>query len=204
MNIGVANKQVKEMSIRALDSATHEALLSGLYVPESRFGVWFLGTEIWSKHVLKRAIEDLDRLIENRHSSYPVIVDVGCGFGRSFKMLSDRFRPAQMVGIDLDPKMLAGSVREAKRQGLHGRVQMRVGFISSPSRSIRRFGVLPPNISSSCRATQSPWRISSGTQARRRVAVCRVDQQVHPFLDHSPTLSSSNAMCNGQRLNISA
>src|SRR5271156_4914479 len=106
------------MSIRALDSATHEALLSGLYVPESRFGVWFLGTEIWANHVLKRAIEDLDRLIENRRASYPLIVDVGCGFGRSFKMLNDRFQPARIVGIDLDPKMLASSSLEARRQGL--------------------------------------------------------------------------------------
>jgi ubiquinone/menaquinone biosynthesis C-methylase UbiE len=106
------------MSIHALDSATHEARLSALYVPESRFGVWFLGTEIWAKHVLKCAIEDLDRLIENRRASYPVIVDVGCGFGHSFKMLNDRFRPVRMVGIDLDPKMLASSSREAKRKGL--------------------------------------------------------------------------------------
>lgn len=87
-------------------------------MPESSFGVWFLGTETWAKHVLKRAIEDLDGLIENRRASYPVIVDIGCGFGRSFKMLNDRFRPVRMVGIDLDPKMLAISSLEAKRQGL--------------------------------------------------------------------------------------
>jgi ubiquinone/menaquinone biosynthesis C-methylase UbiE len=87
-------------------------------VPESRFGVWFLGTDIWTKYVLKCAIEDLDRLIENRRESYPVIVDVGCGFGRSFKMLNDRFRPARMVGIDLDSNMIAGASLEAKRQGL--------------------------------------------------------------------------------------
>jgi 2-polyprenyl-3-methyl-5-hydroxy-6-metoxy-1,4-benzoquinol methylase len=100
-----------------IDSAS-EARRSGLYVPESRFGVWFLGTDIWATHVLKCAIEDLDRLIENRRSSYPVIVDVGCGFGRSFKMLNDRFRPDRMVGIDLDSKMIASSSLEAKRQGI--------------------------------------------------------------------------------------
>lgn len=110
--------QVKEMSFRALDSATHQPRRSALYVPESRFGVWFLGTEIWAKHVLKRAIEDLDRLMENRRASYPVIVDVGCGLGHSFKMLNDRFSPARIVGIDLDPTMLASSSREAKRKGL--------------------------------------------------------------------------------------
>ena len=24
------------------------------HVPESRFGIWFLGTEIWAEHVLER------------------------------------------------------------------------------------------------------------------------------------------------------
>ena len=109
---------MEETSLPAIDHATNEAPLSGPCVPESRFGVWFLGTDIWARHVLKPAITDLDRLIENRRASYPVIVDVGCGFGRSFKMLNDRFRPVRMVGIDLDPKMLASSSLEAKRQGL--------------------------------------------------------------------------------------
>jgi SAM-dependent methyltransferase len=109
---------VKGQSVHAFDSAAREARRSESYVPESRFGVWFLGTDIWTKYVLKCAIEDLDRLIENRRESYPVIVDVGCGFGRSFKLLNDRFRPARMVGIDLDSNMIASSSLEAKRQGL--------------------------------------------------------------------------------------
>lgn len=110
--------QVTSTSIRALDSARHGTPASTLYLPDSRFGVWFLGTETWAKHVLRRAIEDLDGLIKNRRVSYPVIVDVGCGFGRAFKMLNDRFRPIRLVGIDLDPKMLASSSREAKRHAL--------------------------------------------------------------------------------------
>jgi SAM-dependent methyltransferase len=109
---------VKGTLIHSFDSANRDGWRSELYVPESRFGVWFLGTDIWTKYVLKCAIEDLDRLIENRRESYPVIVDVGCGFGRSFKMLNDRFRPARMVGIDLDSNMIANSSLEAKRQGL--------------------------------------------------------------------------------------
>lgn len=109
-----------ETSIQALDSAPapHGARPSRLYVPESRFGVWFLGTETWAKYVLKPAVEDLDRLIQNRRASYSVLVDVGCGVGRSFKMLNDRFHPVRMVGIDLDFKMLASSSREAKKEGL--------------------------------------------------------------------------------------
>ncbi len=78
-------------------------------VPESSFGVWFLGTETWSIHVLKRAIVDLERLIKDRKPSYPVIVDVGCGWGQSFKYLSDRFSPEKMIGIDTDEKLLEAS-----------------------------------------------------------------------------------------------
>jgi ubiquinone/menaquinone biosynthesis C-methylase UbiE len=109
---------VIDTSIHALDGAAHDDRWSALYVPESRFGVWFLGTETWTKHVLKRAIDDLDRLIAHRRASYPVILDVGCGFGRSFKMLSDRFRPLQMLGVDVDPAMLAAASLETKRHGL--------------------------------------------------------------------------------------
>jgi ubiquinone/menaquinone biosynthesis C-methylase UbiE len=88
------------------------------YVPESRFGVWFLGTDIWAEHVLERAIKDLERLIRDRRRSYPVIVDVGCGFGRSFKLLHDRFAPQRMVGIDINPTMLAAAATEAARHQL--------------------------------------------------------------------------------------
>jgi ubiquinone/menaquinone biosynthesis C-methylase UbiE len=112
------NTEETEPSLHTLDSAAPDARLPEVYREESRFGVWFLGTETWAKRVLKPAIEDLERLTENRRTSYPVIVDVGCGFGRSFRMLNDRFRPVRMVGVDFDPKMLASSALEANRQGL--------------------------------------------------------------------------------------
>ena len=101
-----------------LDPAGGEGHRSGRFVQESRFGVWFLGTDIWANHVLKRAIEDLDHLISNRRPSYPVIADFGCGFGRSFEMLNDRFRPDRIIGIDFDREMLARSRQEAERHGL--------------------------------------------------------------------------------------
>ena len=88
------------------------------HVPETRFGLWFLKTEIWAEHVLERAVTDLDRLIANRRGSYPVIVDVGCGWGRSFKLLHDRFRPERMIGIDVDAALLEAAAAEASRHGL--------------------------------------------------------------------------------------
>lgn len=88
------------------------------YVPESRFGLWFLHTQTWAVHVLERAIKDLERLIPERRYSYPVIVDVGCGWGRSFQLLHSRFAPQRLIGIDVDPAMIAASAAEAARQGL--------------------------------------------------------------------------------------
>jgi ubiquinone/menaquinone biosynthesis C-methylase UbiE len=111
----------------SLDSSAADARWSSQYVAESRFGVWFLGTEVWARHVLERALKDLEGLIENRRASYPVIVDVGCGYGRSFKLLNERFAPKRMVGVDVDPKMLALATKEAARNGLTVELQQASG-----------------------------------------------------------------------------
>ncbi len=79
---------------------------TSLFVPETRFGIWFLGTEIWVEHVLERALDNLEELIEDRKSSYPVIIDVGCGWGRSFELLYQRFAPQCIIGADFDSGML--------------------------------------------------------------------------------------------------
>lgn len=88
------------------------------YVAESRFGLWFLATETWVEHVLTRALRDLEPLIKDRRPSYPVVADIGCGYGRSFKLLHERFRPERMIGIDINPAMLEASAQQATRHGL--------------------------------------------------------------------------------------
>lgn len=87
-------------------------------VPETHFGKWFLRTETWTVHVLERALQDLVRLIPDRRASYPVVVDVGCGGGRSLKKLHDRFAPSQLIGIDIDPGMLEVSAQAAARDAV--------------------------------------------------------------------------------------
>lgn len=101
-----------------LDKSLDLDLPSPTHVPETRFGIWFLGTETWVEHVLKCAINDLERLIEDRKPSYPVILDVGCGYGRSFKILKERFSPDRMIGTDIDQKMLAIAARQVRKQGV--------------------------------------------------------------------------------------
>jgi ubiquinone/menaquinone biosynthesis C-methylase UbiE len=110
---------------------------STVHVPETRFGLWFLGTDIWAVHVLERAIRDLERLIKDRKSSYPVILDVGCGWGRSFKLLSDRFAPRRLIGVDTDPNMLTASAVEAAKWNLRVEFRQDSGSrLSLPSQSV--------------------------------------------------------------------
>lgn len=113
-----------------IDFSLNADEISAPYVPESRFGVWFLRTEIWAEHVLKTAVNDLDRLIPNRRDSYPVIVDVGCGWGRSFKLLHNRFRPRRMIGIDIDPLMIEAASAETEKH------ELPVTFIRTSSSSL--------------------------------------------------------------------
>jgi len=98
------------------------------HVPESQFGIWFLGTGTWAKHVLERALNDLQRLIPNRRPSYDVVLDIGCGWGRSFKLLHERFSPRRLIGIDIDPNMLEAS--EAEVRGCNLSVDFLLGSAS--------------------------------------------------------------------------
>ncbi|MFC5475086.1 class I SAM-dependent methyltransferase [Paraherbaspirillum soli] len=88
------------------------------HVPETAFGIWFLQTKVWTWHVLERAIKDVERLIPARRESYPVVVDVGCGWGRSLPKLQRRFAPQRLIGLDVDPNMLEKSAAEAAAAGI--------------------------------------------------------------------------------------
>ncbi len=82
------------------------------YVPETAFGDWFLQTPTWDVHVLEVALRDLDPMMPARRASYPVVIDVGCGWGRSLKKLNDRFAPERLIGFDIAPKMVEAAARE--------------------------------------------------------------------------------------------
>jgi ubiquinone/menaquinone biosynthesis C-methylase UbiE len=92
------------------------------HVEETRFGKWFLRTETWRVHVLERAITDLVRLIPERKPSYEVVVDVGCGSGYSLPKLAQRFGPRELIGVDIDPEMLAAARAEAGKAGVEARL----------------------------------------------------------------------------------
>ena len=73
------------------------------YVEETRFGFWFLQSRVWQQHVLRVAIDDLKRVIDTPLPSAAVLLDAGCGQGKSFSLLQAAFAPAQLIGLDADP-----------------------------------------------------------------------------------------------------
>jgi len=93
--------------------------LGDIYVAETTFGKWFLRTHTWKLHVLERALKDLDRLIENRQTSYQTVVDVGCGYGESLPKLQQRFNPARLVGLDICEEMIDASERVNSKHELN-------------------------------------------------------------------------------------
>ena len=77
------------------------------FVEETRFGNWFLKSDTWKVHVLRRALDDLQRLLPGEATRFRRVIDVGCGFGHSFDELAARFSPDEIVGMDAAPDLQA-------------------------------------------------------------------------------------------------
>lgn len=82
------------------------------YVRDTAFGAWFLDTETWVQHVLRRALDDLQGMMEPGRT-YSEVLDVGCGRGRALRLLDERFRPRRIVGLDPEPGVQARVARAA-------------------------------------------------------------------------------------------
>lgn len=86
------------------------------FIAETDFGNWFLKSGVWKVHVLRRALNDLQRLMP-ANQRFESILDVGCGFGHSFAELSQRFRPGLIVGMDADPDLAERAGEQARLCG---------------------------------------------------------------------------------------
>jgi ubiquinone/menaquinone biosynthesis C-methylase UbiE len=96
------------------------------HVPETRFGVWFLGTQTWVQFVLEVAVADLLNLAGNRRpADVGVLLDVGCGQGKSFRLLERAFNPRSLIGIDAEPRILEKARSQARSDGAE--VDLRLG-----------------------------------------------------------------------------
>jgi ubiquinone/menaquinone biosynthesis C-methylase UbiE len=91
---------------------------SPTYVEETRIGFRFLSSFTWQHHVLRVAINDLQRLAGGNATIGGVLLDVGCGQGKSFRLLRDAFQPQRLIGLDADPHSLELSRVEAEQQGI--------------------------------------------------------------------------------------
>jgi SAM-dependent methyltransferase len=71
------------------------------WVRETRVGTWFLGTDMWRRHVLPGTMADLESLI-GKGPGLGRVLDIGCGQGFAFPLLDRHFRPDYLLGIDID------------------------------------------------------------------------------------------------------
>lgn len=95
-------------SLNVIVTTTHanDSAVASAFVPETRFGNWFLKTHTWQHHVLRVAINDLTQLAGSALPSAPVLLDVGCGHGQSLPLLDKAFRPSRLLGLDcFDPAL---------------------------------------------------------------------------------------------------
>jgi len=88
------------------------------WVPDTAFGRWFLSTDMWLQRVLAHAIADLKQLAgTNAPNSFNRLMDVGCGQGRVFSLLQQAFSPRQIVGVDIDARLLERAAQAARECG---------------------------------------------------------------------------------------
>jgi SAM-dependent methyltransferase len=94
------------------------------FVPETRFGTWFLGTRTWSRYVLEPALAELASLAPAPLPTGGTALDLGCGEGLALPWLAATFRPRALVGVDADAELVAKAGRLAAAAGL--RADLRV------------------------------------------------------------------------------
>ena len=68
--------------------------------------------------MLRVAINDLRGLFSEPLPERPVLLDAGCGQGKSFGHLRQTFAPQRLIGVDADPHSLQLSAEEATRLGM--------------------------------------------------------------------------------------
>ena len=101
--------------MNSMDSILKNQTSKKDWVRESRFGRWFLSTNIWFQYVLSEAFFDLKQLLKNRLSGTHRILDAGCGQGLAFVLLEQHFQPKTIIGVDIDKEEISLAPEAAKR-----------------------------------------------------------------------------------------
>jgi SAM-dependent methyltransferase len=103
------------------------ASAEAVWVRETRFGRWFLGTEIWRRYVLAEALRDLARMAERRARIGGHILDLGCGQGSAAPLLDAAFAPRRITGIDIDSELIALGQRQTRDSELSEKLVLQLG-----------------------------------------------------------------------------
>ena len=82
------------------------------WVPETKFGQWFIGTRVWERYVVEESMRVFVRLLAGRGRKPGRVLDAGCGPGVSLPLLDRYFKPDVIVGLDIDP----GEIERARAQ----------------------------------------------------------------------------------------
>lgn len=98
------------------------------WIRETRFGTWFLSTEIWLRYVLAPAFHELARLLGPHRGSFESILDAGCGHGLALPLLEQRFHPEVLIGVDVDPNLIRRL--EAVEVGRSCQLEIRAGDVT--------------------------------------------------------------------------
>ena len=95
---------------------THAALRSAPpVVPETRFGRWFLGTQVWTRYVVEAAFAQFLQQLPAEARRPRRILDAGCGAGVSVPLLAQHFSPETILAMDIDPGEVERSRRRLRR-----------------------------------------------------------------------------------------
>jgi SAM-dependent methyltransferase len=79
---------------------------------------------IWGEGFLSPGgAEELARLFEGSDISGCDVLDIGCGLGAIDELLVTQYRARSVVGIDIDPTLLAETQRRIERAGLADRIR---------------------------------------------------------------------------------
>ena len=87
---------------------------SKAWVPETRFGKWFLRTDMWTHHVVAISLIELKCLFDAERP-FSRILDIGCGEGPAFSLLERHFNPQSLIGIDIDQGLVRRAALAASR-----------------------------------------------------------------------------------------
>lgn len=86
------------------------------WVRETRYGRWFLTTQIWQRYVIQASLDGFSELLGTTLPSGGQLLDLGCGPGAALPCLDEMFSPAKLYAADIDHDVLqkSATVRAAE------------------------------------------------------------------------------------------